>query len=575
VSPSAPPILHVCHIMTADLWAGAEVQVATAAEYLVRQPGLNVSAVLFNDGWLAHELRRLGIDVAIVDERRHTAVQILQLLTAHLRARHVDFVHTHRYKDTILGTVAAKRAGVPHVIRTVHGLREPMRGWDRAKLAAYEVADRVVLRWFADRVVAVSARAAESLRHSWVWGAPIAQIHNGVNLATVRAARTPSEVRQTLGLGRDELIIGTAGRLSRVKGHEYLLRAAALILEQEPRSRFLFVGSGPLQNDLIDGAAAAGIGRACIFVDPAVDSRSGIYDLIAAMDIFVLPSLDEGLPMALLEAMALERPVVATAVGGVPEVVRHRETGLLVAPRDDRGLADACLALVLDRQWAQDLGASARRVVEREFSHEKNGQGLVDLYREVACSAPSHEDVRTRVVRRIACLAERCRLKVIRHELRDLRAQLQSAATILIVCHGNIIRSPFAARLMTHGLLGGRAAVSVWSAGLQAQGGKQPDPTAVLTAFRLGVDLRDHEAVRITPDLVARAGVIFVMEIAQLVAMRTRFPQARARTFLMTSLCPDGPLEIHDPYGGDPSAFQDCYAHIARAVDAIVQTIGS
>jgi glycosyltransferase involved in cell wall biosynthesis len=106
-------------------------------------------------------------------------------------------------------------------------------------------------------------------------GAPIAQIHNGVNLGTVRAARTPWEVRQTPGFERDELIIGTAGRLSRVKGHEYLLRAAVLILEREPRSRFLFVGSGPLQNDLIDGAAAAGIGRACIFVDPAIDSRSG------------------------------------------------------------------------------------------------------------------------------------------------------------------------------------------------------------------------------------------------------------------------------------------------------------
>jgi len=127
VSPSAPPILHVCHIVTADLWGGAEVQVATAA-------------------------------------------------------------------------------------------------------------DRVVLRWFADRVVAVSARPAESLRHSWVWGGPIAQIHNGVNLGTVRAARTPLEVRLTLSNGRDELIVGTAGRLSRVKGHEYLLRAAALILEQEPRS---------------------------------------------------------------------------------------------------------------------------------------------------------------------------------------------------------------------------------------------------------------------------------------------------------------------------------------------------
>src|SRR5215204_5067719 len=108
--------------MTADLWAGAEVQVATTAAYLVRRPEVNVSAVLFNDGWLAGELRRLGIEVAIVDERRHTALQILEFLTRHLREQRVDVVHTHRYKDTILGTVAAKRAGVPYVVRTIHGL---------------------------------------------------------------------------------------------------------------------------------------------------------------------------------------------------------------------------------------------------------------------------------------------------------------------------------------------------------------------------------------------------------------------------------------------------------------------
>ncbi|PYM49315.1 MAG: hypothetical protein DME14_08820 [Candidatus Rokuibacteriota bacterium] len=118
---------------------------------------------------------------------------------------------------------------------------------------------------------------------------------------------------------------------------------------------------------------------ACLLLGP----RTDIYDLIAAMDIFVLPSLDEGIPMVILEAMALGTPVVATAVGGVPEVIRHRETGLLVAPRDERALADACLELARNRDWAQTFGARARRVVDEAFSHERNGHALMEVYRRV------------------------------------------------------------------------------------------------------------------------------------------------------------------------------------------------
>jgi glycosyltransferase involved in cell wall biosynthesis len=114
-----------------------------------------------------------------------------------------------------------------------------------------------------------------------------------------------------------------------------------------------------------------------------------VYDLIAAMDVFVLPSLKEGLPLALLEAMALERPVVATAVGGVPEVLRHRATGVLVAPRDERALAEACLELARRPEWARTLGARARRAVENEFSHEQNGQALLEAYSRVVAGRPT------------------------------------------------------------------------------------------------------------------------------------------------------------------------------------------
>jgi glycosyltransferase involved in cell wall biosynthesis len=393
--------MNVCHIMSGDLWAGAEVQVATMASYLAARPEVKLTVILLNDGWLARELRRVGVDVIVVDERDHNTVQVVAFLIRFLRGTGVHVVHTHRYKESILGTVAAKLAGVPHVIRTVHlgmfdaiprGLGEPMRRWARVKSAAYETLDRALLWCFADRVVAVSRCMAEAL-HAYGYDARTATfIHNGVDLRSVKARHTPAEVRRELGIDRDELMIGTAGRLSPVKGHAFLLRAAKLILEHERRVRFVFLGAGPLKRSLLDTAADLKVDRACLFVDRVLDLGVGIYDVIAAMDIFALPSLDEGVPMALLEAMALARPVVATSVGGVPEIVTNRATGLIVPPKDEQMLADACLELMRNREWAQMLGQNARRLVETDFSRERNGQAWLDLYHDVA--ADSNADKR-------------------------------------------------------------------------------------------------------------------------------------------------------------------------------------
>src|SRR3989441_6106321 len=124
--------LRVCHIMSADLWAGAEVQVATVASYLVERSDVNLTAVLLNEGPLARELRRLRVSVTILDETRNNAVRILTRLTRFLRANEFEVVHTHRYKDNVLGAIAAKLAGVPQAIRTVQGLDEPTQGRGRA-----------------------------------------------------------------------------------------------------------------------------------------------------------------------------------------------------------------------------------------------------------------------------------------------------------------------------------------------------------------------------------------------------------------------------------------------------------
>lgn len=360
-----------------------------------------------------------------------------------------------------------------------------------------------------------------------------------------------------------------------------------------PGVRVLIAGDGPLRGQLEALAARLGISRQVLFVG----ARDDIYDLIAAMDIFVLPSLSEGVPMALLEAMALGTPVVATAVGGVPEIVTNRANGLLVPPRDECALADACLELALNRPWALTLAGRARRIVEDEFSRDANGRAVVDAYHSIAGppnAAAGHDMPRpVGVVRLSAALVrgfmayarrrcrdavdigiERRRMQRLRHNPDRLTSALRSARAILIVCQGNIIRSPFAARLVAQAL-SDRGRVAVKSAGLGAVPGRPPHPTAAQIATTRSVDLTGHAASSLAPDIVRSSDVIFVMDVPQLIAMRERFPEAWDRTFLLTCLAADAPLEIGDPVDGDESRFQSCFDHISRAVRPIVHTLAS
>jgi L-malate glycosyltransferase len=575
---TSPP-LRVCHIVSGDLWAGAEVQVATLASYLAERADVALTAAVLNEGPLAHELRRLGIPVTVIDERRKSSLSIVISLVRWLRRHPADIVHTHRYKETVLGAVAARLAGVPGFVRTVHGRGEPLRGWRWAKFRVYEALDTLALRCCADRIVAVSRSMAAGLEESGYRAGTVVTLHNGVDLRKVRPSRTRDEVRRELGIEPDALLIGTAGRLSPVKGHDRLLRAARLILDRA-EARFLIVGDGPLRDELAISARRLGVDHACTFAG----ERSDVYDLVAAMDVFVLPSLHEGIPMALLEAMGLGLPVVASAVGGVPEVVTHGASGLLVEAGDERALAQACVDLARDPAWARTLARRARRVVEERFSHEQNGRALVDAYRVITTAGrlgPGEGGGRLRrgavkLGERAVSLLERRRMERIRRAPNALSAGLRSARRILIVCQGNIIRSPFAARLVAQALgrtPGDGRSVSVLSAGLAARPGTAAPHLAHRVAGRFDVDLRGHAACAITPEAMAASDVVFVMDLAQLRVMQRRFPEARAKTFLLSCLAPGSALEVRDPFDGDELRFQTCFAHIAACVRPIVRQL--
>jgi len=574
----AAAALRVCHVMTADLWAGAEVQVATVASYLSGRPEVMLTAVLLNDGWLAQQLRQLGVPTEVLDEQRHTSLQIVRGLVHFLRHHDIQVVHTHRQKDTVLGAVAARLARVPHLIRTVHCLEEPLRGWKLAKYRVYDAIDRCALSWSADRVLAVSQRMEWTLKAAGYKS--VAHLHNGIDLDRVRATRASADVRRDLGLDRDAIVIGTAGRLARVKGHEFLVRAARLIRRRERQAQFLFVGTGPLKGELLALAAELGVDNACHFVDPAVDSRSSVFDVMTAMDVFVLPSLNEGIPMALLEAMALKRPVVASAVGGVPEIVADRSTGLLVEPRNPDTLATACLDLVTNRHFAQSLGIRARQAVEQRFTHEQQGKALLTTYRDIVSGTVVPKPRRRSVFRAAGWLAldrlstrlrsrrERRRMRAVRRQPESLLRALRCARTLVIVCHGNIIRSAFAEQLLIRA--GGGPRLTIRSAGVEAVTGRPAHPHAVRTAERFGITLDDHRATRLTTDIVAGADVILVMDAQQLAAVNARFPEAKPKAFLFATLAANEPLDVNDPVLGDESVFQSCFERIQRTAQPII-----
>jgi len=581
--------LRVCHIMSADLWAGAEVQLATTAAHLVKESAVSVSAVLLNEGQLAANLRRLGVPVAILDETRINSLGILIGLVRILREQRIDLVHTHRYKDTVLGLMAARIAGVPHAVRTMHGLPEPMKRWAHLKFGLYEALEKVALRFWADQVIAVSKDMAGILRRSGYPADRITHIHNGIDVGAVRPLRSRQEVRRELGVEPETYLIGAVGRLSPVKGHANFLRAARLVLHKQPRAKILIIGDGPLNAELRAMATELRIDGACIFAG----HRTDVHDLLPAMDVFVLPSLSEGIPMALLEAMALGTPVVATAVGGIPEVVSHRVNGLLVHSGDERALSDACVALTVDRDLAGRLVANGRRTVEQAFSCTQNGQALTRVYTEVASDlddrggsvAGQHARRRApglipqvvrslawRLAHRLACARGRRRMARIRRRPAALNAILRSAGSVLIVCHGNIIRSVFAERLLRRAV-GSHNRPMISSAGLYAIPGNPPHQHALLTAASREVDLDGHAASMLSRERVSASDVILAMDVWVLVELVRRFPDAREKTFLFTCLAPEVPLEVNDPINGDRAMFEACFDHITRAAASLVHAI--
>ncbi len=370
--------INVCHLASGDLWAGAEVQLATLIAGLRNFPDVRLTVILLNSGILADRLEECGIPVRIFEERSHNAVRLLFQIRRILSEERFDILHTHRYKENILGGLAGAMVGVPHQIRTVHGMREPFVGFKSVKSRVYRMLDMLVARSRIKMSIAVSCDIERQL--SARYGADrVVMIHNGIDCERLRLTTSPAIVRQRLGVDVTHKLIGSVGRLTPVKGYRYLLGAFWRIAERDSLARLVLVGDGPEQQRLESLAREYGIDRKVIFYGFTPDAG----EILAALDVFVLSSLHEGISISLLESLAMGIPSVVTAVGGNPEVVRHNETGLLVPPLDEPALAEAIVTLLDNPGRVAAMRDAGKKLIEREFSMDAMATHVHTLYRRL------------------------------------------------------------------------------------------------------------------------------------------------------------------------------------------------
>jgi glycosyltransferase involved in cell wall biosynthesis len=296
-------------------------------------------------------------------------------IAAILEENKVDILHTHGGYAGLYGRWAACRSRTPVVVHTLHGIHY-LHYRNPAVRQLFIHLERRCSR-FTDRLVLVShADLGRAIKHRLAPQDRMSVILNGIGLPEGLSTESREKKRRELNLDPGRAVVGTVARLHRQKGVLYLLLAAPMILDRFPEARIVVVGEGPLGRRLRKRARVLGLGDRVLFLG----ARSDAAEIMALFDIFVLPSLWEGLPFVLVEAAALGKPIVSTAVDGAREVIDDGKTGVLVPPRAPHALAEAVISLLADRNEASRLAERAKAVIPARFPLQRMVEQTQSLY---------------------------------------------------------------------------------------------------------------------------------------------------------------------------------------------------
>ena len=374
-----PEPLRVTHVVLSLDFGGLERVVLSLAR-ASRGLGQDVSLVcLERPGTLAPQVEAMGVPLACVSKppglRWDTADRVREVL----RRFRPDVVHTHQMAALLYAGRAARRERVP-VVHTEHANVAARRAKSWARRLRTGLLWRYAGR-YADRFCGVSRDVvAAAAAYGTIRRRKLAHVPNGIDTAAFAAAEADRPAgRAALGIAPDAPVVGTVGRLAEVKQQGVLIRAFAQVLPAFPAARLVLVGDGPLWAELEELAGSLGLGGAVLFAG----YRPNPERYLAAMDVFVLPSRAEAMPLVIPEAWAAGRPVVATRVGGIPELIEDGKTGLLVEPGDVGGLAVRLRQLLADPPLARALGRAGRESARAKYDVTAMAGAYDRTYREL------------------------------------------------------------------------------------------------------------------------------------------------------------------------------------------------
>lgn len=285
-----------------------------------------------------------------------------------LKREKIQILHTHNSTAYFYGAIAGIIAHVPVVIYTEHAR-------DIFPNIKVRIVERM-LSMFVDRIIVVAEVLKENLvKHEWFNPSKITTIYNGIDENKFTKVREADDVKSILGFSKNNHVIGIIGRLDPIKNHKCLIKAVHLVNKRFPEAKLLIIGDGSYRHELELFVKEQGAGEHVFFLG----TREDVPQLLNAIDIFVLCSISEGMPVTLLEAMATERPIVATKVGGIHEIIEHGREGILVESNNHELLAEAIADLLAHKDKAMRLGSSARKRLKERFTLA----AMIEKYEEV------------------------------------------------------------------------------------------------------------------------------------------------------------------------------------------------
>ena len=365
--------LRVMQVVLSLVPGGTERLVVEIVRYLRANAIDSIVCCLDNEGAWAQEVRDLGIPVVALQRKPGFKPSLGRSIARLARQHQVDVVHCHHYSSFVYGQLSASLWSGPPVVFTEHGRLSDAPPSRKRRLV------NPVIGWLPAAIYAVSEDLREHMVAEGFPRSRVTVIHNGIDPGPQISATERAAARAVLGLASEAPVVGTVGRLDPVKDFVTLIRGFATFSRELPHARLVIVGEGTERTALETAARESGCDHRILFTGHRQDVRA----LLPAFDLFVNSSIHEGISLTILEAMAAGIPVVATTVGGNPEIVTE-DTGVLVSPRSPSCIAKALVDLARDEATRQRLAQAGRTRVETCFSAERMLGEYLDSYEQDA-----------------------------------------------------------------------------------------------------------------------------------------------------------------------------------------------